>query len=101
MCQETAGGVRTTSHFSHENPCLQPLSDAMFILTTSGPNERRMLTLTIRKLNAYICALASFFFAVFEHKGAAASLSFKQLGRFGLFLLYVLHAAAAHQKPTQ
>lgn len=98
MCQETAGGVRTTSHFFHENQCLQLLSDAMFILTASGPNARRMLTLIINKLNI---ALVSFFFTVFEHEGAAASLSFKQLGRLGSFLLYVLRAAAAHQESTQ
>lgn len=81
------------------------LSDAMFILTASGPKESRMLTLMVKKLITHARtgtrSLVPSLFTGFICYSVAAYLREKQLGQFGFFLLYLLLPAAAHQDSTQ
>lgn len=77
-----------------------PLSNATFILTASGPEGRRGLTLMLKKLYLYIkvhrLVSSSVFLSLRELLRALASSSWA-----GLVLSCVLHAAAAHQDSTQ
>lgn len=90
MCQETAGDVRTTSRFFHENRCLQPSlpCHVHFNCLRAKRKERRMLILMAKNKSVCVCVLwlvfSSLFSSVTGLLQALASSSWAGLVHFSL-----------------